>query len=112
MRGRAARPLWRKRLTLPPALTSMASMRRCLSTLLVCLLLCSALVTAFHHHEDGAAHSDCPICVTGQHQPATQPEAPAADIVLAFTAASFTLSNPIVPASHAFSPARSRAPPA
>lgn len=86
-------------------------MRRSLSYLLICLLLCSALVTAFHHHEDGAAHSDCSICLAGHHQPATESDAPTAAIAWQFTAATFTLPILIVPASHDFSPTQSRAPP-
>lgn len=111
MRERAARPSRRERLTFRPALTSMASMRRSLSTLLVCLLLCSALVTAFHHHEDGAAHSDCSICLVGHHQPATESDAPAVALAREFTAATFTRPILIAPTRHEFSPTQSRAPP-
>lgn len=111
MRERVAHPPVREFLTFPQSLTSMASMRRSLSTLLICLLLCSALVTAFHHHEDGAAHSDCPICVAGQHQPAVPPDAPSGVVRQEAAGAAFVASVTAQIAAIAFSPLQSRAPP-
>jgi hypothetical protein len=38
-------------------------MRKGLSFIFVCLMLLSFLGEAFHHHDDGANHTDCSICV-------------------------------------------------
>lgn len=38
-------------------------MQKRLAILCVVLILLSALVVAFHHHEDGIPHNDCPICL-------------------------------------------------
>jgi hypothetical protein len=39
-----------------------------LSYIFVCLLLLSILGAAFHHHDDGAEHSDCSICMAIHHR--------------------------------------------
>ena len=38
-------------------------MRKGLSFIFVCLMLLSFLGEAFHHHDDGANHPECSICV-------------------------------------------------
>jgi hypothetical protein len=40
-------------------------MRNRLSLFCICLILFSALLVAFHHHDDGREHDDCPICSAG-----------------------------------------------
>ena len=42
-------------------------MRKGLSFIFVCLMLLSFLGEAFHHHDDGADHPECSICVAA-HQ--------------------------------------------
>jgi hypothetical protein len=34
-----------------------------LSFICVCLLFVSVVVTSFHHHDDGADHPECSICL-------------------------------------------------
>jgi hypothetical protein len=41
----------------------LAGIRRKLSPVLVILLFVSFFVIAFHHHDDGDDHPDCPICI-------------------------------------------------
>jgi hypothetical protein len=36
---------------------------RLVSLLLALLLFSATLVESFHHHDDGVAHDDCPICM-------------------------------------------------
>lgn len=31
------------------------------------LFVLVTLATAFHHHEDGSDHRDCPVCAAGHH---------------------------------------------
>jgi hypothetical protein len=31
------------------------------------LFVLATLLTAFHHHEDGSEHHDCPVCAAGLH---------------------------------------------
>ena len=51
-------------------------MRNRLPLLLICLLLLSTLATAFHHHDDGADHPECSICVAAHQQADTGYTAP------------------------------------
>jgi len=44
---------------------------------LTLLLAFSVLSGSLHHHDDGQAHHDCPVCVAAHHQPALAPHAPA-----------------------------------
>jgi hypothetical protein len=39
-----------------------------LSIFLVCIFFFATLVEAFHHHNDGAAHPECPICIAAHHK--------------------------------------------
>ncbi len=42
-----------------------------LSLLCICLMMFSIAVVAFHHHDDGCDHDDCPVCNASLfHQPA------------------------------------------
>jgi hypothetical protein len=38
-------------------------MRKGLSFIFICLMLLSFLGEAFHHHDDGADHPECSICI-------------------------------------------------
>ena len=40
------------------------------SFIFVCLFFLSFLGEAFHHHDDGDEHSDCPICMAVVHHKA------------------------------------------
>jgi len=41
-----------------------------LSLFFVCLLLFSFVAEAFHHHDDGEEHDDCPVCMAVVHNKA------------------------------------------
>jgi hypothetical protein len=43
---------------------------RFVSLILALLLFSATLVESFHHHDDGADHDDCPICVAALHHSA------------------------------------------
>jgi len=43
-------------------------MHKRLSIFIVCLLLFSTLLTAYHHHDGGQEHPDCSICAVAHHQ--------------------------------------------
>jgi len=46
-------------------------MHKRLAPYILCLLLLSALVTAFHHHDDSRLdHSDCATCAVAHHSTA------------------------------------------
>jgi hypothetical protein len=57
--------------------TALVTLRRLsglLSPVLGLALACSLVVTAFHHHEEGAARHACVVCSAG-HAPAVTPTA-------------------------------------
>lgn len=39
-----------------------------LSFLCICLMLLSILATSYHHHDDGADHPECSICLACHQQ--------------------------------------------
>ena len=43
---------------------------RFVSLILALLLFSATLVESFHHHDDGADHADCPVCVAALHHSA------------------------------------------
>ena len=43
---------------------------RFVSLILALLLFSATLVESFHHHDDGADHHDCPICMAALHHSA------------------------------------------
>jgi hypothetical protein len=90
---------------------NMATMRRGLSLFLLHLLVFATLATSFHQHADGGYHSDCPICITVKHQPATAPDAQVTAVAREFAATTFVPPVLISLPGHTFSPAQSRAPP-
>jgi hypothetical protein len=49
-------------------------MQKRLALLCVLLMLLSALVVSFHHHEDGVSHDDCPICLAVHNSSSAAPE--------------------------------------
>ena len=41
-----------------------------LSLFCICLIMFTILSVAFHHHDDGCDHEDCPVCSASlHHQP-------------------------------------------
>lgn len=83
-----------------------------LSLFCVCLIMFSTLVVAFHHHDDGCDHDDCPVCMASlYHAPAEVPTP--APIVQPFfdRTVFFTPTTIGVIAETFFSPVGSRAPP-
>jgi hypothetical protein len=42
-------------------------MNKRLSIFIVCLLLFSSLLTAYHHHDGGQDHPNCSICAVANH---------------------------------------------
>ena len=38
-----------------------------LAFIFLLLFVTVTLATAFHHHEDGSEHRDCPVCAAGHH---------------------------------------------
>ena len=77
-----------------------------------CLLLLSVLAEAFHHHDNGADHSDCPICVATHHQSDTGNIAPVLEIQRLVIATAYVRPVVTVVTKTFNSPANDRAPPA
>ncbi len=86
--------------------------RRTFTLILIFLLLVSAFVAAFHHHENAADDHDCPICVVSLHQPAAGPVAAAFDGVPFLVAAIFAAISPVFTEKLLACSLSSRAPPA
>jgi hypothetical protein len=49
---------------------------RFVSLVLAVLLFSATLVESLHFHDDGADHSDCPVCVAALHHSAHTAQAP------------------------------------
>ncbi len=85
-----------------------------LSLFCICLMLFTTLVVAFHHHDDGCEHDDCPIChtIVNLHHSTVDVAMPIIVIHQDFTRIEFV--NPATPAFvKTFSPpVNSRASPA
>jgi hypothetical protein len=86
-------------------------MLRRLSFYFVCLLLLSTLVTAFHHHDDGADHADCPVCVAHHQQSDTGRTLPVISTEQNMTETAYLRPSHAVITQTVFSPANNRAPP-
>jgi len=86
-------------------------MHKRLSLLLIILLLLSTMVEAFHYHDDGDDHADCPICVATHHQAGTGFTAPVYEIPS--HSVETPCPRPVLPivAKSFFSPYANRAPP-
>lgn len=83
-----------------------------LSTFFIALLLLSTLVTAFHHHDDGADHPDCPICITHHQQSTAELPSSACIVHRDFAETAFVTQSRVFHAKTVFTPANNRAPPA
>jgi len=46
---------------------SFRTRQKWLPVFVLSLFLLSVLAMAFHHHEDGSDHDDCPVCAAGHH---------------------------------------------
>lgn len=85
--------------------------RRFASLLLVCFSL-SILVVAFHHHDDGCDHDDCPICVAVLHHSPAEVAAPAIVVYLVFNSFDVFIPSTLDVVTQTFSSTiSSRAPP-
>jgi hypothetical protein len=88
------------------------AMRKGLSFIIICLMLLSFLGEAFHHHNDGADHPECSICVAAHQKSdaafATAPFSAPKD--LSETAYNPSIIN--ILSKTLFSPSLGRAPPA
>lgn len=87
-------------------------MQKRLSTFFICLLLLSALASAFHHHDDGADHPECSICLAGHQQ--SDAGYPAPGWVIQSQPVEIIHARPVSasPAKTFRTPANNRAPPA
>jgi len=90
----------------------MSAMFKRLSSFFICLLIFSSLAVAFHHHDDGADHPDCSICVAVHHQADTGYVAPVIDIQRLVAQTIHVQPALAVVAKLFHSPANGRAPPA
>ena len=68
---------------------------RLVALLLTLLLFSATLVESFHHHDDGADHDDCPICVAALHHSADT--ALPSPILLCVPQITTTLFSPFIP---------------
>ncbi len=99
-------------LTIPVPLLYIDTMFKRLSLFFVSLLLLFTLVEAFHHHDDGADHPDCSICVATHQQAETGYTPPALEIHRNFTETAYLRPVSAVIPHTFFTPANNRAPPA
>ena len=87
-------------------------MLRRLSFYFVCLFLLSTLAVAFHHHDDGVDHADCPTCMAHHQQSDTGCVTPVFDIQQ-FVVRTIRVQPALAVVAKLFhSPANDRAPPA
>jgi len=86
-------------------------MRKQLSLFILCLVLFSSVVTAFHHHDDAADHDDCPICVVSHHQQAAESLPVAFSVSRSYTIATWFLPALTILTAADYTPANNRAPP-
>lgn len=87
-------------------------MTKRLSLLFISLIFLSTLVAAFHHHDDGADHHDCPICVVHHQQANVSCTAPSGEIQRQLTETAYLRPIVVVVTKTFFTPANDRAPPA
>jgi hypothetical protein len=84
-----------------------------LSIFLVCIFLLATLVEAFHHHNNGAAHPECPICIAAHHQSnAGYTSPPTCEIRFVVSEPVYVRSVLALVSKIYFAPAQNRAPPA
>jgi hypothetical protein len=79
---------------------------------LVTLLLVSAFVATFHHHENTADDHDCPICLVSHHQHATSQSSVAFDGIPCILETTYAAPAPIITERIFISFLNTRAPPA
>jgi hypothetical protein len=91
---------------------NITAMRKRLATFFICFLLLSTLVTAFHHHDDGADHPDCSICVANHQQSDSGHTSPSAEILRQLAETDYARPVLAVATQTFFTPANNRAPPA
>jgi len=60
-----------------------------LSLFCICVIMFSAIVVAFHHHDDGDDHEDCPVCSASLHHSPAVFVQPVQDIHQDFTKTEF-----------------------
>jgi hypothetical protein len=82
------------------------------ATFFICLLLLSTLVSAFHHHDDGADHPDCSICVANHQQSDSGHASPSTEIQIQLEETVYARPVIAVIAQARFASANNRAPPA
>ena len=82
-----------------------------LSLFSVFLLLLSTLVTAFHHHDDGADHDDCPVCSASLHHSPADFATSVPVIHREFAKIEFFTPTPPAIVTAVSTPSNSRAPP-
>ena len=83
-----------------------------LSLFCVCLIMFSTLVVAFHHHDDGCDHDDCPVCKASLHHQPADLAVLIQVIVSDFAEIEFFIpTTPSITKTY-FTPFSSRAPPA
>lgn len=83
-----------------------------LSIVIVAIFLLATLVEAFHHHDDGADHPECPICLAHHQQSDSGVTAPPSPLPRELTALTFDRPVPVAVTRDFFTPANNRAPPA
>jgi hypothetical protein len=66
------------------------------SAFLILVLLLSAFVAVYHHHDNMADDHDCPICFVSYHQHATGQTIIALDSVPFFFETAYVTSAPII----------------
>ena len=82
-----------------------------LSLFFVCLLLLATLAEAFHHHDDGDDHPDCPICVATHQQSDSGFFFPAHEVCRNFTDTAYVRPVLAIVTQIFHTPANNRAPP-
>ncbi|HTP65823.1 MAG TPA: hypothetical protein VMJ66_10575 [Geobacteraceae bacterium] len=83
------------------------------SLILVCLLLFSFVVEAFHHHDDGEDHPDCAVCMAVVHHKAdTSFTFSPLEIQMELTGVIPVIAYVASISKNSFTPANNRAPPA
>lgn len=80
--------------------------------LFVSLLLLANLAGAFHHHDDGADHPDCPTCIAYHQQSEPATSAPVCLVARSVAATVYLLPASTVILPTFFASANNRAPPA
>lgn len=91
---------------------NITAMFKRLAIFLVCLLLFSFLVEAFHFHDNGDDHADCPVCVAHHQQSDSAYTPPPFEIQRDVAETVYSRPVPAVVSKVFFTPANNRAPPA